>query len=1765
MFKSLKKLASLALVTTMIFSPLQVFAESGTGSGGSGGVGGQDLPAGKWAISEAYKASGTKVSLAKSKYKSYTDSEYGRGDYMRYTPLGAGPGYSLDATQTTGTTPIYFMGNSDSRVKNELVADTTHQDGYKLVSGVTNYTVQDSSSYLANTDIDPSAMQAVITALSIDYKNNRVHDINSVLRLPRNKTEADNQTENQKKWTTNVFRALATIMLQEYGSNINSNVKLALEGIAKNGQYVAGDGDSAYEYFFVLEPFITVNTGGVQFLLTPNTLMQIYMQSDGYDIRQGVKCDNNTNNSYETFWNVIKSTPFWRKGTGNSIINYMAGKGSFFGYSPDWEGRSSLAGLLWYQGPTTNPDGSRAGKTDYRLGFGTLRPTDFISAVRQAEIYYAIGDVSKPERSGGNMITLSSDYVNGLQKKEMSGVTYGQVDSSLSADKNSMVSVIYSTTYNTDNSAIKDNLQIANTISLNKLQLPDAAHIKGTTGSLQNGAYISVGTGANSKTVMTSKNPQFADYYLDKSGMVIHTSSVNIQFNSETKEIPAGTAYVVDKAIEEAAKTIKSRLGSTGDNIVVTRTDNTLMYGEGQLGAFSYKVLNGIEVDKLVQSKVAEVQKSKEQYTHPNGSIYAYDGTYIGQAPSTQQPIGSYAQGRAGRIVNQIVAMTATNKKELANTLIVQGANKATGLELKREQDNSESRNGDAPLQYAMTYDGVPVIFQFIRKNGNNYEVLRLENGQDRITTNQKAAALFTSVITLPTSVKNIGNVKRAVIKAADVPMNNFLNNVKADLDNYSNKTSANGFVTPIFNLSEVVEDGVPSINISARATDIASGQPISIVMVVEDKVDQKLIKVYGDDKGKHDKTTITDITEPTLVIANEGNYKVNEIFVSRIKAPNININTTWAEVVSSKDGTWSSKGPDLINIRSYGKEENIYVYVRYERVSTTPVGQVGDKTSQYISFQIPFNELGLNPINITALEGDYGYGRHIWSHLSLGHDKGCVCPGRHSCSGRYDGNTLFDGKCACYGRHSCIEAGESVEDYCGHDDSAHYIGDNCYCPGTHSCSGCYCPGHSQPCTSSCYETVSDCSHTCDSFCDIFGCDHVCGSSCEKEVKTCDGDHVEYCPGDDCSCYHDHFCDGCMCAGHSCSEVGYACKYPTNTHSCTEWGETGCYCPSRHSCTEWGWDGCVCPGHGCEFKRIIDMDYDIEIKETEKNDKKVIADDNISEFRYDYYNNHKSGTIGYQTPSTYPRFYNVHHTAVAHRGYDVVTIAKYKENGSAASNSLGKLGYPTANTPKGTRSSGSYTKKAKWIYDVYGIDPYTHTQCYVKEAEEAGVTFEHDHEPKFTDDAPDLPFTLTFQQTRGVLNNGIKAGTSYQDPTIKIAGTIFRDEIDSVVYSKGNIQYHPYVKMLWEKAPVNGNKAGTEDLPVMVLADHISTFRPNNTITIAMNNKGRSLVLTSKQWSTHREATNGNLGWDKAGQVLPGGATFKVERTNKPLEVGLKIEMVYVPDDIVNKTPEYNLNDYSYTNVSNKINDIAKDVEKQLSDTAKLEMKVNTNWRGDFRDGVTVDKGKTVNLNRTVKLSNEDKYWLEISGNSYYETSKEIAFTINTTVSADYLIRSNVNGGVELLKNGRVVKQFAKNVTNQKIIEQLPYEFATANNTTKFIENFLNTVDRNIGPGASQWYNEAWDGIGVKVYEATYTIDLGRPAYRIAVLDPKLTPEQSHMGEAFGKAFAFGLVSANDKVEINTDGQHLELTGIKDAICTQQVYIPNATVMDINQ
>lgn len=1770
MFKRFKKMASLALATLMLVSPLQVFAESGTGTGGSGGGGGSEsVPAGDWAISSSYKASGTKVSLAKSKYKSYTDSDYGHGDYMKYTPLGAGPGYSLNATQTTGVTPVYFMGKDDSRVNKEIISTDSGSTGYELRPGLRDYVVQDAGYYLAGTDIDMEAMRAVVGALKVDYNASSVRDINEILNLPKNKEEADGQTENEKKWTVNVFRSLATIMLKEYGSNINSNVKTALEGIAKNGQYVSVDGENTYEYFFVLEPFVTINTSAEQFIMTPNTLMQIYMKSDGYDIRQGI----DESNSYATFWKEIRRTPFWSKGIANFIVNYMTGNGAVGGYTPQWEGNSSVAGLLWYQGPTGDGD-KRAERNHYRLGFGTLRPTDYISEVRVAEVYYGIGDVAKPERSGGNLFTLSDKYVNGLQKKKMNGITLGQVNSALSDDKNSMVSLIYSTTYNTTSGEVKEVLEVANTVTLNKLQLPDAAHVKGTVSNVVDGAYITVGSGKEANTVRVSKNTDFGNFYLDPIGMVVHSGSVGVEFNSKTLEIPAGTAYVIDKAMEESAKTIKDRLGSSGDNIAVTRTDNTLVYGEGQLGAFTYKVLNGVEVDKLVQEKVKAVQKSTETYKHPNNDTYMYNGTYVGQTPNTKSNIG--AQGVFGRIINQVVASTADNKKELANTLIVQGANVATGVEVKR-QEGTEKRNGIAPLQYAMVYDGVPVVFQFIKKVGTGYQVVQLENGKDHIETNQKAAALFTSVITLPESVKNIGNVKRAVVKASDVNMGTFLRNIQQDLDNYTPQTNANGFVTPIFNLSEVVNEGVPTINISARAQDIASGKPISIMMVIEDRVEQKIIKVYGDDKGKHDKTTITDITTPTVNITDEDTYKVKEIFVSRDKTPNLNTNTTWSEVVKSKDGTDSFRGPTVIDMNKYGKEDNAYVYVQFERVSTTPPGQVGDKSSQYVSFQIPFGELGLSPINVTASEGNYGYGKHIWSHLSLGGDKGCGCPGRHSCSGRYDGNTLFNGKCDCYGRHSCAEAGEDRPNWCGHDTSEHYVGDDCDCSNDHYCSGCYCPSK-HDCGEYCACTYD---HKCGTHHPSCDDDDCRGCGCYEDGKTyCSGNHGcggcycrgHSCSGRDCRCYGDHSCSefgrkGCICSGHSCSHplVNYACKYQTYNHSCTEWGETGCYCPSRHSCREWGWEGCACPGHGCKFKRIIDMDYDIEIRETERNDRKVIADDNISEFKYDYYNNHKAGTIGYQNSSTYPVFKDLHHSAVAHRGYDVVTIAKYKESGSSASNSLGKIGYPTANKPRGTRSNGNYTKSAKWVYDVYGDDPYTHTQCYVPQAEENGVIFEHDHEPKFVDNAPDLPFTLTFQQTKGVENSGVKQGTSYEDPSIDIVGITFRDQIDSVVYSKGNWVYHPYVKMLWEKAPVGGNREGTEDLPVMVLADHTSTFRPNNTITIAMNNEGESLKLTSKQWSTHREATNGNIGWDRAGQVLPGGATFKVEETNESLEIGVKFEMVYVPDDIANKAPEYNLQEFGYSKVNTKINDMIKDIERQLTEATRLEMLVNTDWSDDFRDGIIVDKGKTVNLNRTVKLSNDNKYWLHDTGSTLNETSKHVGFTVSRDKKNNYLIRSNVDGDVELVRNGSVVDKFEKTVKNQEILENLPTDFEEVNTTTNFIENFLNTIDRNVGPGPDQWYNEAWDGIGVIVYEAIFEIDLGNPAYRIAVLDPRLTPEQENMGEAFSEAFGFGLVSAVDRLKLDIDGQQLELEEIKDAICTQQVYIPNATVMDINQ
>ena len=594
---------------------------------------------------------------------------------------------------------------------------------------------------------------------------------------------------------------------------------------------------------------------------------------------------------------------------------------------------------------------------------------------------------------------------------------------------------------------------------------------------------------------------------------------------------------------------------------------------------------------------------------------------------------------------------------------------------------------------------------------------------------------------------------------------------------------------------------------------------------------------------------------------------------------------------------------------------------------------------------------------------------------------------------------------------------------------------------------------------------------------------------------------------------------------------------------CHTWYCSGCECDcsSDSDCS----GDCYCPGHPCYDTGWIDPSYSVLAENTAGLDKKVVAPDS-GIYKFDYTNNKKSGSL---TPN--PTLENFNIKVVTHRGYDVVTLAKYKEdvNGNAVSD-LSKINYPNANTPQGVRSTSEYSKPVNYTIELVG------TKLIVTKSCKAGCV----HEAELSANQA-IDNELLVKVLRGKKNEGVQEAKALPNTSAKMNGVEIK-HLKGTAAPRGNVSYYPYVRMLYETID-------NEDTQVFILSDEESVFKPNDYIEAGWTSTKEkdTIDVVSNQWSTHAKA-NSNSEWRQKNRVLPGGAIFGVE--NDPTNVttiGITTYQNYVQDDLLAKVgAQYNMN---WMKLADKVpvhEAAVKELVDQLEKT-KIEMRGNTNWNGELdlnSGGVILKQGGSFN-SRT--LSNDTKYWLQddVNGKNTKNTESDLDVRNQKTTTTYYRIKGDVYGVVYLQKstdnnNWNTMQTWKAGISADTAVAGLSDEAKELNDRTLIVTNFMNSLDRNM-----EWYNEAWDGFCVVKQETTFEYGLFNPVKRQAVLDPQITPKLQNRADMFTSAHAFGFMIEERTFNIPfVNGTSLAYD-TKDIHRSEKYYAPNVTVQDIFQ
>lgn len=610
--------------------------------------------------------------------------------------------------------------------------------------------------------------------------------------------------------------------------------------------------------------------------------------------------------------------------------------------------------------------------------------------------------------------------------------------------------------------------------------------------------------------------------------------------------------------------------------------------------------------------------------------------------------------------------------------------------------------------------------------------------------------------------------------------------------------------------------------------------------------------------------------------------------------------------------------------------------------------------------------------------------------------------------------------------------------------------------------------------------------------------------------------------------------DGCGCTGHKDSD-GYIY-----------------YCSSISCCKG---------DHPCAFKCYTDNTYDLTEELANKLKEDLVAPDSgIYKFLYD--NNLKAGTV-----DPLPKFKDLKLQTVMHRGQDRVTLAQYvkKAGQSQAIADLSIINYNASNLPTPSlRKASSYKDNETYLWDLKdkSADIILKALCTADKVHEGEIIGKDSRD-----------FRVDIAVYRDKENKGLEKVTPLSTSQVEMDGKTIKN-LSSTSYAEPSFWYYPYVKMLYETSYKQKQTA-------YVLSDEKSYYQANDYVEIGWTKQSTdNMAITSNQFTTHRAATNGSESWKQQDMVLPGGAIFGVKSTSNTT-VGLRTYLTYIPSDILASTPEYSYNSNRTGLDSLKAVDKANIHASLLNslidrlEVLNTEMLVNKDWNANVLTSTnSIVANKTTSAidlkklgSAQTKLSQDNKYWLQadVKNGKSTKNSEGDFDTANVNTTKRYLkVDSDVYGKVNIYAsndgvNWGIKGSYGANQDITSILDALPTEFKEANDKTKFISNFVNSISRTGG-----WYNEAWDGICVLVSTSTLDFGLMQPNLRVATLDPKLTPKQSNTSNMFSDAYSFAFRTENKQVSLNFGDSKVAIKNVKDMQTSNKKYIPNVTTQDLD-
>lgn len=432
----------------------------------------------------------------------------------------------------------------------------------------------------------------------------------------------------------------------------------------------------------------------------------------------------------------------------------------------------------------------------------------------------------------------------------------------------------------------------------------------------------------------------------------------------------------------------------------------------------------------------------------------------------------------------------------------------------------------------------------------------------------------------------------------------------------------------------------------------------------------------------------------------------------------------------------------------------------------------------------------------------------------------------------------------------------------------------------------------------------------------------------------------------------------------------------------------------------------------------------------------------------------------------------------------------------------------------------------------------------------------------------------------GKANEGIASPASDKASNSKwdIEGVLKFTGLKSHFKADAKMQFYPYYRMKYVSELDSSEKDAyltSENLSKLLNIQRVDTV-------MFKASSGKTLDLTSTQWSIHAGAQK--LIKDSADKdsLLPAGAIYALGSAGggskaSPIWIGYRIFNTYVPDKAV-------LADA--TGIKNR-DEVLATINQFKSETDRVVDGLEVVMYGKTGLDFSSDDTKFWQNSKQItgkdgqygignqKFISDKKYDLKTGGTG--TDSSDINILERKEEQYDWILSSDVDGNVTISRNGQELEKLTKSSKTFTNVEVKEF-----NDRTKLVENFISSIDRNLGSDRAgrSWYNE---GFTVGCIEERYAVRVGfgdkDANLRSTALNIKANGKLENRQDMFSsdpeknRSYQFFTAPRSTVADAGShqpgwigtyDGTDIQLPNIHLLMSSKRFYTSNTTVMDLN-